>query len=212
MSAATLAGTAPSTSLPAWIAPAFFSSGFAALIYQVVWQRVLFATFGINIEAVTIVVTAFLLGLGFGSLAGGVLSANRRIHPLVAFAGLEVAIGVYGLVSVPLFHRVAALSLGMSTTAAGVMSFALVVFPTLFMGATLPLLVSFAIRYSGNVGLSVGWLYFVNTAGSALASVATVVFVLRAVGEMGTVRIAAAANFAVALFVLSRYYQQRSAP
>ena len=211
MSATTTAATT-ATPLPVWIAPAFFASGFAALIYQVVWQRVLFATFGINIEAVTIVVTAFLLGLGFGSIAGGVLSVNRRIHPLVVFAGLEVAIGVYGLISLPLFHRAAELSLGTSTATAGVMSFALVVFPTLFMGATLPLLVSFAVRYSGNVGHSVGWLYFVNTAGSALASVATVVFVLRTMGEMGTVRIAAAANFAVALFVLSRYHHQRSAP
>jgi spermidine synthase len=210
VSATISAGTTASTPLPVWIAPAFFSSGFAALIYQVVWQRVLFATFGINIEAVTIVVTAFLLGLGFGSIGGGVLSAHRRIHPLVAFAGLEVAIGVYGLISVPLFHWAAELSLGTSTAAAGVISFALVVFPTLFMGATLPLLVAFAIRCSGNVGLSVGWLYFVNTAGSALASVATVVFVLRTVGEMGTVRIAAAANFAVALFVLSRYHHERS--
>lgn len=211
MSATISAETTAAAPLPAWIAPAFFSSGFAALIYQVVWQRVLFATFGINIEAVTIVVTAFLLGLGFGSLAGGVLSGHRRIHPLVAFAGLELAIGVYGLISVPLFHWAAELSLGTSTTAAGAMSFALVVFPTLFMGATLPLLVSFAIRCSHNVGLSVGWLYFVNTAGSALASVVTVVFVLRTVGETGTVRIAAAANFAVALFVLSRYHHERSA-
>jgi spermidine synthase len=207
----TASAATSSTPLPVWIAPAFFSSGFAALIYQVVWQRVLFATFGINIEAVTIVVTAFLLGLGFGSIGGGVLSVNRRIHPLVVFASLEIAIGAYGLISVPLFHKAAELSLGTSTATAGVMSFVLVVIPTLFMGATLPLLVSFAIRYSGNVGLSVGWLYFVNTAGSALASVATVIFVLRTMGLMGTVRIAAAANFAVALFVLSRYRHQRSA-
>lgn len=206
---ATTSPAPTATALPVWIAPAFFSSGFAALIYQVVWQRVLFATFGINIEAVTIVVTAFLLGLGFGSIAGGMLSDDQRIHPLVAFAGLEMAIGLYGLLSIPLFHRAADLSLGTSTAMAGVMSFVLVVFPTLFMGATLPLLVSFAIRYSHNVGLSVGWLYFVNTAGSALASVATVVFVLRTMGETGTVRIAAAANFLVAWFVLSRYYRQR---
>jgi spermidine synthase len=204
-------GTAPTTArLPLWIAPAFFCSGFAALIYQVVWQRVLFATFGITIEAVTIVVTAFLLGLGFGSIVGGRLSESRGVHPLVLFAALEFSIGLYGAISVPLFHHAARLSLGMSAAAAGAMSFALVVFPTLFMGATLPLLVSFAVRYSGNVGLSVGWLYFVNTAGSALASVATVVVVLRAVGELGSVRIAAAANFAVSLFVLWQYFRHRS--
>ena len=49
----------------------FFFSGFPALIYQLTWQRALFRIFGVNIESVTIVVTAFMLGLGLGSLAGG---------------------------------------------------------------------------------------------------------------------------------------------
>ena len=53
---------------------AFFWSGFSALIYQITWQRSLFTIFGINVEAVTVVVTGFLLGLGFGSLLGGRLS------------------------------------------------------------------------------------------------------------------------------------------
>ena len=52
----------------------FFFSGFAALIYQIIWQRALFRILGVNIEAVTIVVTAFMIGLGLGSLAGGALS------------------------------------------------------------------------------------------------------------------------------------------
>jgi len=52
----------------------FFFSGAPALIYQLTWQRALFLIFGVNIESVTIVVTAFMLGLGIGSLAGGWLS------------------------------------------------------------------------------------------------------------------------------------------
>ncbi|MEA2938478.1 MAG: hypothetical protein QOC56_1982, partial [Alphaproteobacteria bacterium] len=39
----------------------FFFSGFPALIYQLTWQRALFRIFGVNIESVTIVVTAFML-------------------------------------------------------------------------------------------------------------------------------------------------------
>ena len=54
----------------------FFFSGFPALIYQLTWQRNLFLIFGVNIESVTIVVTAFMLGLGLGSLAGGWLSGR----------------------------------------------------------------------------------------------------------------------------------------
>ena len=56
----------------------FFFSGFPALIYQLTWQRALFRIFGVNIESVTVVVTAFMLGLGIGSLAGGWLSKHGR--------------------------------------------------------------------------------------------------------------------------------------
>ena len=50
----------------------FFFSGLPALIYQLTWQRSLFRIFGVNTESVTIIVTAFMLGLGLGSLAGGI--------------------------------------------------------------------------------------------------------------------------------------------
>ena len=54
----------------------FFFSGFPALIYQLTWQRALFRIFGVNTESVTIVVTAFMLGLGLGSLAEAVRAAR----------------------------------------------------------------------------------------------------------------------------------------
>src|ERR1700746_976735 len=49
----------------------FFCSGMPALIYQVVWQRVLFSIYGVNAESVAVIVSAFMLGLGLGSLLGG---------------------------------------------------------------------------------------------------------------------------------------------
>ena len=51
------------------VAAIFVLSGFAALIYQVTWQRALFGIYGLNIASVTVAVTAFMLGIG--SLAGG---------------------------------------------------------------------------------------------------------------------------------------------
>ena len=51
-----------------WLACLFFISGFSALIYQVVWQRLLFAAFGVNIESVTVTVSLFMFGLGVGVL------------------------------------------------------------------------------------------------------------------------------------------------
>jgi predicted membrane-bound spermidine synthase len=185
-----------------WIAPAFFISGFAALLYQVVWQRVLFAGFGINIEAVTIVVSAFLTGLGIGSLIGGRLSTRDSRTLLRIFAAVETSIGIYGLVSVRLFRGLAEFAPGMSQVTSGVLTFALVLIPTIMMGFTLPLLVSYSVRLNGNVGSSVGQLYFINTAGSALASLAAAAFMMGALGESRSVLVAAGLNIGVAALVL----------
>src|SRR5436190_1870190 len=81
----------------------FFFSGFPALVYQLTWQRTLFRIFGVNIESVTIVVTAFMLGLGLGSLAGGWLSKRRTIPLLPLLAAIELTTGAFGLVSLSIF-------------------------------------------------------------------------------------------------------------
>jgi spermidine synthase len=186
---------------PAWIAIVFFASGFAALVYQVVWQRALFAIFGINTEAVTVVVTVFLLGLGIGSLAGGYLSRIAR-HPLLLFAVSEFGIAAFGLVSLDLFRRVGASAFDLSPLATGLTTFLLLLVPTLLMGMTLPLLVVFLVRQSGNVGRSTSLLYFVNTAGSGVASLASVILLLPRLGEHGSVRVAALTNLTVGAVVL----------
>lgn len=170
-------------SVPAWIALAFFISGFAALVYQVVWQRALFTIFGINTESVTVIVTVFLLGLGVGSIAGGALS-KQPARPLLLFSLAELGIAAFGVVSLDLFARIGAVSVAMSTLAVDFVTFALLLVPTLLMGMTLPLLVAHLVRISGNVGQSVGMLYFVNTAGSGLAALAAFVYLANLVGYL----------------------------
>jgi predicted membrane-bound spermidine synthase len=199
----------------------FLVSGFAALVYQVVWQRALFAIYGVNIESVTIVVTAFMLGLGLGSFVGGQLSRDPTRRVLLWFAAIELAIGVYGAGSLLILHSVGLATAGAGPVATFGLSFALVLVPTALMGATLPLLVAHLVRRSGNVGRSVGALYFVNTLGSAAAALATAMWILGGLGQQGTVWLAAACNLAVgaAVLYLRRRYvaeqpsvSERSAP
>src|SRR3954447_18153808 len=83
----------------------FFFSGFPALIYQLTWQRELFRIFGVNAESVTIVVTAFMLGLGIGSIAGGWIS-QRKANVLTLLAAVELATAAFGLVSLNVFRTV----------------------------------------------------------------------------------------------------------
>jgi spermidine synthase len=147
----------------------FFFSGFPALIYQLTWQRELFRIFGVNSESVTIVVSAFMLGLGLGSLAGGWVSKRRGISLLPLLASIELATAAFGIMSLSVFEQVGALIVNWSLPAMAVVNLLLVIVPTLLMGATLPILVSHLVRRSGEVGSAVGLLYYVNTMGAAAA-------------------------------------------
>nr|MDJ0523648.1 fused MFS/spermidine synthase [Planctomycetota bacterium] len=189
----------------------FFVSGFPALLYQVVWQRSLFAIYGINVESVTVVVTAFMLGLGLGSLLGGWLSSRPGVRRLFAFGLIELGIGAYGLVSLSAFAWIGEGTAGVGTAAAGLYAFLLVLLPTVLMGATLPLLTAFLVDRSGNVGRSVGALYFVNTLGSAVACFAAGLVLLGLLGQSGTVTLAASINLALGVGVLIVARRERRA-
>src|SRR6185503_11280425 len=101
----------------------FLASGFAALLYQVVWQRSLYAIYGINIESVTVVVTAFMLGLGLGSLAGGAVSRDPRRPALLLFSIVELGIAAFGLLSLPLFRAIGRLTLQMPPVGTALVTF-----------------------------------------------------------------------------------------
>jgi len=181
----------------------FFLSGFAAILYQLVWQRALFTLYGTSSESVTVVVTVFMLGLGLGSLAGGALSRLARVRQPLAFAALEACIGGCGLVSLQVFQWIAGLTQGAAGLAVGLPAFGVLLLPTLCMGATLPLLSAYAIGGSGNVGRSVGALYFVNTLGSAAGCALAALFVFGALGQQGAVWLAVAVNLVIAAWVLA---------
>ena len=192
----------------------FFSSGFAALLYQITWQRALYTVFGINVEAVTVVVTGFLLGLGMGSLLGGYLSRRTRLHLVTLFAWVELLLGLNGLVSLQAFQWAGRLSLEMSGVITAVLTVTLVFIPTLLMGATLPILTQHVVNQAPNVGRSVGLLYSVNTVGSATACVVSAVWLMRTMGMQKSVFVAAAINIAVAVtaFTISRLNPTRTDP
>jgi len=187
----------------------FFLSGFPALIYQLTWQRALFRIFGVNIESVTIVVTAFMLGLGFGSLAGGWLSRHRRLPLLPLLAAIELMTGAFGVVSLAIFDQVGALTVGWPLPAMAAVNLGLVLVPTLLMGATLPVLVGHLVRRSGNVGNAVGTLYYVNTLGAGAACLACIALLFPFLGSQGAIYVAVAMNGAVAVGALVMHWRNR---
>lgn len=198
------------TAISAVIFTVFFLSGVAALIYQIVWQRVLFGVYGIDTISVTIVITAFMLGLGIGAMIGGQLSRRWPKAALPLFASFELSIGLWGCLSLELIAAVAGWTRGVDHTAAGLIVFVLILIPTALMGATLPLLVGYQTERTSNVGRSVSNLYFSNTLGAAAGAFVTAGYLLGAQGLSGSVYFAAALNLSIAAAILGLLWVRRS--
>ena len=187
----------------------FFLSGVSALIYQLCWQRSLLTIFGSNVESAAIVVSSFMVGLGVGSLLGGWVSEQSRLPLLLAFSIAEVVIGACGVVSLEVFKLAGDAVSGGSLLQTGAVCFALLLVPTLFMGSTLPLLVTHHVRTMKHVGRSVSWLYFINTLGAAAGCLVAALLCLAFLGMKSTVTIAAALNGLAALLMLLNWLRER---
>jgi hypothetical protein len=190
------------------LAVLFFFSGFPALIYQLVWQRALFRIFGVHVESVTVVVTAFMVGLGLGSLLGGRLS-RRRLPLLPLLAAIEALTAAFGVVSLRVFDAVAGVVLGASLPVVAAASLTLGIVPTLLMGATLPVLVGHLVRRTARVGSSLGLLYEVNTLGAGAACLVAAALLFPFLGMQRSLIAAAAVNLAVALGALAAHLRDR---
>jgi spermidine synthase len=153
----------------------FVASGAAGLIYQVVWSRELVLVFGNTTQAVATIVTAFMAGLGFGSLAGGRL-ADTSARPLRLYGLVELAVAAMAALLPLAFHGLADLYRGVWPSLverpgqlAGVrfgLAIAAVAPATFLMGMTLPLLTRYLVRTLDEAGARLGELYAANTIGA----------------------------------------------
>lgn len=188
---------------------AFFLSGAAALIYQVAWQRLLFVVVGVDLESVTIVVSTFMLGLGLGALLGGWIADAMPRRILLVFCMFECGIGLFGLNSADLILSMSEALAGVSRAGAALASFLVLLFPTVCMGATLPMLVADAFQDTRNVGLATGVLYFINTIGAATGALAVGFVLFYWMDTRQAVGAAALLNFAASIAVGLVYVRRR---
>jgi predicted membrane-bound spermidine synthase len=181
----------------------FLLSGACALVYQIAWQRILFAAFGSDLESITIIVSAFMLGLGAGALTGGALADRLPRQALALFALAEGGIGLFALCSPTLFRWAGEMTVAASLPVIAGVNFALVLIPTLLMGASLPILVTDVSRRWRNIGRSTGQLYAVNTLGAALGALLAGFLLFYWLTLDEAIRLAALGNFIVALATLA---------
>ena len=183
-------------------AAAFFLSGAAALIYQVCWQRILALHTGVGLYSITLIVGAFMTGLGLGSWLGGERSA--RLTPrdaMRAFVGIELGIAAFGAASGYLYYDWlygSSIPQRLPPALAGLLHFAVLLPPTFLMGMSLPFLADALVEEPGRAREVLGVLYGLNTAGASLGALVTPWVLLRYGGVRGALLAAAAANLAAA--------------
>ena len=187
----------------------FFLSGFCALIYQVVWTRLAFASFGIIAPVLSVVISIFMLGLAVGAWAAG-----RWVGPLVRRTGrsallfyalAELMIGVGGI-SVPKLFAIGEqllLSSGQTDSfrylALSALVLGLSILPwCLFMGATFPFMMAYVREQDRRSADSFSYLYLANVLGAMTGCLLTAVVFVELLGFKHTLWLAATVNFTIA--------------
>jgi spermidine synthase len=202
----------------AWVfVCAYGLSGFAGLIYQTTWTRMMTLWMGHTTAASSTVVSAFMGGLGIGALAGGRIAA--RLTPrqaLLAYVALEAVVAllaaampfaqdsVRGRLASAYQDGTSEIIFPLARLAS---SLALVFVPALALGATFTLALRWFCPASSRTGRCGGALYAANTIGAAGGVVAAGFFTIPALGVSGTTRLGIAASMlamAGALFVARR--------
>jgi spermidine synthase len=176
----------------------FFLSGAAGLMYQTVWVRLLELYFGVTLTAITLIVSAYMGGLGLGSMLGGRIAGKSR-NPILLYGIIEAAIGIFGLLSPALIHWIGKNTAGSPYWLVFILSFILLLIPTVLMGMTLPLLTQAFVKRIENSGQIIGLLYGINTLGAAIGALGSGFILIGWYGLGGTLVIAAVINFLVGI-------------
>lgn len=193
---------------------AFFISGIAGLVYEVVWARYLDLVLGGTAYAHIMVLAAYMGGLALGAWCFGRL-ADRISEPLVVYTYLEIAIGVYGLAFPVLFSLGSSfyilLAGPLGTTGFGgiinkfINSLLLLGPSTFLMGGTLPLLTRTVTSLPDRVGRRVSGLYFINSLGAVCGALLAGFVLIRGLGVQATLTVAAALNILVGISLLAAW-------
>ncbi|MFI8481694.1 fused MFS/spermidine synthase [Pseudomonas sp. NPDC078700] len=173
-----------------------FTSGCAALVYQVLWVKQLSLVVGVEVYAITTGISAFFAGLALGGLVFG-RWADRLTRPIRLYAALELIVAILGISTTYALSQSAGLfarledSLGLL---AWLLPFLLVGLPAFFMGGTLPVLVRALSPADGRLGEAGGRLYAGNTAGAIAGTLLAAFFLIPALGVTGSAYAAALLN------------------
>ncbi len=166
----------------------FFLSGVAGLSYELTWLRYLIDLFGATTPAVSATVSIFFTGLALGAALGGRFFDRQR-NPAVAYAVLEIAIGVTAA-GVPFLFEIGDDVLGWVADADSpallvACATAVLIVPTTLLGATFPAMAA-VLRGESNTTRSTALFYGINTLGAVVGCLVSSFYLIPEWGPANT--------------------------
>ncbi len=190
-------------------------SGFVAMLYEVVWTRLLALVLGSSTHAFSIMLLTFITGIAVGAWVVGRWRGLRRTFDAFGWAELALALTLLGSMFfyhlLPyVFMRLGSVVVRSPDTHAiyqGVqllVCFLVMFVPALCLGMTLPLASRVATAELARTGRSVGLVFSVNTLGTVLGAALAGLVLLPMLGLARSFALGVGLNLAIALVVLLR--------
>ena len=182
----------------------FFSGG-AALIYQVIWQRVLSQEIGIDNSAIAIIVTIFMIGLGFGALYGGRLARKYSYLLPLIYGAIEAGIGGYGWFSNYILRSANQWAATIFTPTLFfdfLINLLLLFIPVFLMGMSTPIIMDMLKRSLSHLGRLIGMFYGINIIGASVGALVCGLYMIEKFGLNTSLHYAAKINGMIALVAI----------
>lgn len=141
-----------------------------------------------------------MFGLGIGALIGGYY-AEKIKNRIVFYSLVEIAIGLFGLLSFPSLLFLGQHTAGSPYILAGFYQFIFLSTPTILMGMTLPILTKIFNSLLADFVKTISLLYFVNTLGAVLGAIIASYILISFWGIDTAIYVAAGINLILAILI-----------
>lgn len=195
-----------------------FVSGATTMLYEIIFTRILVIIFGVSTHAFTIVLAAFLTGLGLGAICLALL-LRRYLPTLWGFALSQIGVAIAATLVIailPAFprlllylHQIPGLDFWDVFGVKAILLFLILVPIATIAGLSMPLLLAALARDERHLSRSVGAAYVVNTAGTLVGSLAAGFLVIPLLGSEVGLKLTIGINVAVALATAIRMATRR---
>ncbi|MGB0583076.1 MAG: methyltransferase domain-containing protein, partial [Limisphaerales bacterium] len=190
-------------------------SGFAAMLYEIAWTRLLGLTMGSTSGAFAIMLMTFISGIALGSWLIGRI--KKISNSLDWFAWMEIAVGASVILTMFLYSRLPywficlatvlkreASNYGVYQLLEAIFSFGVMIIPTTILGMTLPLVSRISTAELARTGRSVGHVFSFNTIGAVVGTIITGLWALPTLGLARTFALGTGINIAIGIVILAR--------